>query len=470
MRNSVLSAALLALFSALPAHAGSDWTTFGGNMQREGFNAHESVLTPGTVPGLQQHWATSLNGPILAQPTVARGIQTAGGKRQLVFAANMYGAVYALNAGNGGVVWKTKLGKTRTGCEDLRASATNFGVLGTPVLDLPNNRMLVVDGTGMLHALGLGDGTEQSGFPIQIIDGANQGVAFDWGSPALSGSTLYVPTSSTCDTGPMQGEVIAVDLNGPQVMTRWFVTGNGGPSGGGIWGFGGVSLEADGSAVYAATGNAFSEPQNAGFAEHVVKLDPSLNVQAADGPNPVGSDDDFGATPLLFDPPGCPPMAAAMQKSGNLFIYNRNQIGSGPVQDLQIAQGSDNGDFIGNPTYDPGTNALYLGSPNDNPPYHHGLIALAVGSNCRLSLLWQRQAGLNDVGFNNPMIPPTVAHGVVWFATGDGSRFAAFSAKDGTRLWNSGTTIGGGVFTSPTVANGQVFVGAFDHFLYAFGL
>lgn len=471
MRKAILLAALLSAAPCASAPAGTDWTTFGGNMQREGFNAHESVLTKAAVPQLTEHWEQNLNGPLLTQPTVARGIATAQGKLDLVFAANMYGGVFALNADTGAKIWKTKLADVQTDCPDFQSSQGFFGVAGTPTLDLPNNRMLVVDGVGMLHALDLGSGQDDAGFPIQILDSTNQGVSFVYGSPTLSGSTLYVATSGVCDSPPSQGEVIAVDLNAPRVTGHWFVTGQGGPSGGGIWGFGGVSLEPDGSSLYAATGNAYSSPANYPNAERVVQLSPDLQVLAADAPSLGGSDTDFGATPLVFDPPGCPPMLAAMNKIGKLFVYDRTQIGNGPIQTLQIVQdGSGNGNFIGIPAYDPATEAIYFGSPINNPPYHHGLVALSVGSDCRLSLRWNRRIGLNTVDPQNPMIPPMIAHGVVWYADGDASRLAAFGANGGRPLWNSGSTIAGGIFTSPTVANGQVFVAAFNHLLYAFGL
>ena len=470
MRKVILLAALLAAAPALPARSGTDWTTFGGNMQRQGYNADESVLTVDTVAGLREHWEHDLRGPILTQPTLVRGVATASGSQDLVFAATLFAKVFALNAQTGALVWRKAFGVTHSGCDDFSASGDNIGVIGTPTIDLPNRRLLVVDGQGFLHALQIGSGEETDGFPIQILDKADRGLSFVYGSPTLSGSILYVTTSSACDAGPMHGQVIEVDLTLPAVVKRWFTTGRNGPSGGGIWGPGGVSLEPDGSALYAATGNAFSGPENFPFAEHVVQLDASLNLLAAHRAKPMVGDSDFGATPLLFDPPGCPPMLAAMNKDGLLFIYDRRLIADGPLQRLQIAQGSSNGDFIGLPAYDPVTNAVYLGSPSDNAPYVHGLVALSVNGNCRLSLAWNRRIGLNNVDFNNPMIPPTVAAGVVWYADGDDSKLAAFEASSGERLWGSRKKIGGGIFTSPMVANGQVFVAAFNNVLYAFGL
>ena len=470
MRKIILFAALLAAAPCLPAQAATDWTTFGGNAQRQGYNADESTLTSGTVSSLRLHWERDLKGPILTQPTLVRGVATDAGNQDLVFAATLYSKIFALNAETGAVVWRDQLAVTQSGCPDFSASNDDIGVIGTPTIDLPNQRLLVVDGQGYLHALALGSGSEESGFPIRITDRNNQGLSFVYGSPTLFGSTLYVATSSACDNGPMHGQIIEVDLAGPEIVKHWLAIGRKGPSGGSIWGFGGVSLESDGSAVYAATGPAFSDPQNVPYADHVVQLDASLQLLAAHGINAPSGDSDFGATPLLFDPPGCPPLLAAMNKNGRLYLYDRSTIGDGPIQILQIAQPSGNGDFIGLPAYDPVTNAIYLGSPSDNAPYLHGLVALSVGSDCRLSLWWNRRIGLNNVDFDNPMIPPTVAADVVWYADGDDSKLAAFDASSGERLWSSGKKIGGGIFISPTVANGQVFVAAFDNVLRAFGL
>jgi outer membrane protein assembly factor BamB len=469
--RALLTAALLLVTNGARAGPGIDWLTFAGNMQRTGYNAAESVLSPAAVPGLRLRWATDLAGPILTQPTLVRDVETASGRQDLVFAATLYGTVFALDAATGAVVWQVQLGVVQTRCRQFSASDEQVGVIATPTIDPAHRRLLIVDGLGQLHALDIGSGAEAAGYPIGIIDPANQPpLTLVYGSPTLSGQVLYVATSSSCDMPSAHGEIVEIELRALRVERRWFATPRQSQGGGGIWGPGGVSLETDGSALYAATGNAFYRPQNSGYAEHVVQLAPDLRVLAADAPALNGRNDrDFGATPLLFQPPGCPPLLAAMNKSGQLFLYQRAQIGDGPVQQLQIAQSTDAGDFIGIPAYDPATNALYLGSPSDQPPYHHGLLALAVGDDCQLSLLWNRRLGLNTTQFN-PMIPPTVADGVVWYADGAASVLEAFDAADGRLLWRSGDRIAGGIFAAPTVVNGRVFVAAFDHKLYAFGL
>jgi outer membrane protein assembly factor BamB len=46
----------------------------------------------------------------------------------------------------------------------------------------------------------------------------------------------------------------------------------------------------------------------------------------------------------------------------------------------------------------------------------------------------------------------------------------ALDAVTGTPLWKSGSEIHGGVYGAPMVVNGQLFAGAMDGKLYAFGL
>ncbi len=60
---------------------------------------------------------------------------------------------------------------------------------------------------------------------------------------------------------------------------------------------------------------------------------------------------------------------------------------------------------------------------------------------------------------------PTVAEGVVYVGSQD-HKLYALSAQAGENLWNYAT--GGSIVSSPVVANGVVFVGSNDHNLYAF--
>jgi outer membrane protein assembly factor BamB len=460
------------------ARAQADWATFAFDMQRTGFNAQEHVLNPQTVRGLHLHWSLDLGGPMTAQAIVLSNVATSDGPKEVIYAATLLGDVFALDARSGAVIWHRKLGFVPTLCSDFAASGYRIGVIGTPTIDRSRNALFVVSGDGRLHSLDIGTGQDLSGWPISFLDSLDLPLFnFVYGSPTLSGSSLYLATASACDYPPYHGQVIKVNTETRGVEARWFVDGRILPFGGGIWGPGGVSIEPDGSALYAATGNTLALLLSASalYGEHVVRLSPELQVEAADAPALSGRDTDFGATPLLYQVPGCPPQLAAMNKSGALFIYYRELIGLGAAQRLQISNiaNAKIGDFIGLPAFDPTRNRLYLGNPADSNEgtYLHGLIALDIQPNCMLALAWQQQVGLNATpSQENPVISPVVANGVVYYAEGAASQVAAFDTGSGALLWSTGDLIQGGVFASPTVINGQLFVPAFDHHLYAFGL
>ena len=85
------AAAILAAIAGAPALAGTDWTTFGFDNQRTGYNPHEAAIDTGNVGKLRRLWATDIGGPILTQPTVATGVKTRDSVRDLVYAGTLSG-------------------------------------------------------------------------------------------------------------------------------------------------------------------------------------------------------------------------------------------------------------------------------------------------------------------------------------------------------------------------------------------
>ncbi len=478
----IVALASLALFGA--AHA-EDWATFGKTSQRQGYNGQETILTDQTVPGLHQLWQFPMNGPILTQPLLASGVPFDDGSGtgnavsiDLIYVADLTGLVAAFDAGGGGMVWGNQMPALQTSCPDFPGGTVGF--VGTPTIDNANNRMWIVAADGTLWALALDTGNPLPGYPLQVIDPDNaNGATINYGGLTYWDGSLYVTTASQCDVPPYFGQLIKIavgkDSNAkPQVIARWYPTIDTGVSGGGIWGFGGVSLEADGSYFYAATGNALTQPENVGYANQIVKLDTHLKPVAANAPGLTGNDVDFGATPTLYQAPHCPPQLAVMNKTGELFVYDRDalHIASGPKQRISVTQTEPYGDFIGLPAYDPISQHLYLGSPRDDVSgkYTHGLLAFRVLKDCTLSLQWQQSIGMNAIieNGNNPMIPPTIAAGVVYYSTGIASSIFAFNSA-GKHLWDSGKQIAGGIFAPPTVINGMLLVADYQGNLTAFG-
>lgn len=285
-------------------------------------------------------------------------------------------------------------------------------------------------------------------------------------SQAVVRDNVYVPVASYCDITPYHGRLVKVAVATHRVVASWFPVPRS-HSGGGIWGSGGVSVEPGAGRIFTATGNGFgSATEHAYYAEHVVSLNMNLGVQASNFPSQTITDDDFSSTPMLYTAPKCPPQLAVTQKQGTLDVYNRASISSGPVQRLQI-DAAHVGLFVGGLAYDPTTDVVYV-AHGFNPPggrYKRGLVALKVGQGCKLRLAWQQSSSHKGI-----TSAPIAANGVVYYGNGAGSRLFAYNAANGKPLWNSGTSVRGAVFAAPTIVNGALYAGSWDHKLHAFSM
>jgi outer membrane protein assembly factor BamB len=336
-------------------------------------------------------------------------------------------------------------------------------VTDTAVLDRSQNRVYVVGGNGLAYGLDLRTGRTKRHWTIASRPDRDH----VWGALTLVRGILYVTTAGICDLAPYHGRVVALDTVSGKRVATWYVTGRSGPDGGGIWGWGGVSADASSNAIFAATGNAVkhSPSEHYGFAEHIVRLGLKLLPKASHYPGLPRDDADFGATPLLYKAPGCPAQLAALNKYGGLYVYDRNDLGRGPVQHVHLGGSvyADNA-LVGVPAYMPSKRTLYVSNPEARGRYVPGVVAFRVSSGCRLSLRWQ-YAGHGGLGSS-----PTVADGVVYYGDGGGNQLVALDAGNGHRLWTSGQTLHGrAIFNAPSVVGGRVFAGAWDSRLHAYG-
>ncbi len=276
--------------------------------------------------------------------------------------------------------------------------------------------------------------------------------------------TLYATSAGYCDIGVYFGAVVALNPTTGARTASWNPAIS--PQyGGGIWGAGGVVADPRPGVtdVYVTTGNVF--PENAPYSDSVVRLTSALAPVATNSQYNanVPNDDDFGANPVTFVAPGCPPQLAAEQKSGVLDLYDVDTIANGPVQRLSIGAPSDQGLNVDAASYDAATNMLYIANGTANGQYGQGLLAFSF-VNCMLVLAWQH--GGTSAG---PFSAPVIADGVVYYATGAGKTIAAFDAATGSLLWTSGA-FGAPSYTAPTVVNASVFAVSFDKHVYAYGL
>jgi hypothetical protein len=463
--------AILTMAIVMAASGGSaraavrDWPTFGGSLSRQGHARGERAPSPATAPNLRALWRTPVGGAVNTQPLLAHGVRVGKRRRDLVYVGTEHGRVAALDARTGRVVWSRRLGAVRNRSACAPGPDEVLGVTGTPAIDRRTNRLYVVDGRGRAWALGLGSGRPAQGWPVRLT--RPRSTEYVWGALAVSRGRLYVTVASPCDQGMYRGGIAAVAVRHPSHIRRWHTVAR--PLwAGGIWGWGGASIDARTGDVFVATGNALGGPEDAGDAESVVRLGARLHVrQSSDplrAPYAIG-DRDFGTTPVLFQAAGCPPQLVALDKTGELFLYNRRRIAAGPVQRLVVGEVTAGGiPLIGLPAVDAGRRTLVLLTPADAPAagIRTGLVALRLTRRCRLTLAWNHADRAAATGS-----APTIAGGVVDVATGRDGRLRAYALADGRSLWSRELSLSG-AFSTPAVVDGTVYAADWSGGVWAF--
>ena len=155
-------------------------------------------------------------------------------------------------------------------------------------------------------------------------------------------------------------------------------------------------------------------------------------------------------------------MVAAINKNGYIYAFNRNNVGSGPVWQKQIAipgictlcgAGS-----ISSSTFGQGT--LYVGggfANIDGVNYQGSVDALNPATG---KFLWRH-------GTAGPIFGAlTYTNGLI--IEGAGYFVEVLDAATGARLYSYQT--GNQIYSAPSVSRGRIFIGSTDGSIYAFGL
>ncbi len=453
------------------------------------------ALTRAAAAGLHRESAfhVPLQGPTYAQPLFWAAAHP--GDRDLIIAVTEQNRAYAVDASSGAVVWQRSLGAP----VPLRAlpcgNIDPLGITGTPVID-PASRTLFLDALTtpdggrtkkhLIVALSIDDGSTRLGWPVDVSATVRAGaLGFDSavqnqrGALALLGGTVYVPYGGHFgDCGDYHGWVVGVPIDRPVAPRAWATRARGG----GVWAPGG--LAADGTVLYAATGNTFGASTWAD-GEAVIRLrpGPTFSGQSADYFAPTdwreldASDTDLGGSgPVLIEVPGARPasLVVALGKDGNAYLLDRANLGGigaslahrhvseGPIINAAAAY-----------TTAAGSHVVFRGRGIGCPAGQSGdLIALriAAGSPPRIDVAWCATAH----GRGSPMVTTTDgrSEAIVWSVAAEGdNRLRGFDGETGRQVFS-----GGGPedrisqvrrFQTPIVAKGRIIVAA-DGELVAF--
>jgi outer membrane protein assembly factor BamB len=477
-RKATVAGAVLALLVVAAPAPSADWPRYGGDdlVTNDVPPERAAGLSPSTAGGLTERWSADIGGRFVASPLYAANVDFGGGGvENVVYAATNSGTVSALRAGDGTVLWTRQVSGTVQTCDQT------YGISSTPVLDRSRNRLYVAGADGLLFALDLATGATVAGWPLRVVD--LTGTEYVWGGLALAGDRLYVPVASYCDKPdqngyPADGRLVAVDVDSATVAAAFDVVP--GPNDmGGIWAYGGVSIDPLTGHLWATTGNSWVYErecdcilESAGYAESVVELDQSLNVVAWNRPEgiPQVEDNDFGATPLLFEPPGCPPMAAANAKNGRVYAWLRGNLGGGPVWTVRAGPDTLDTAFVGQPSYSTDLNMLYVSDARDYDVEgairtFDAVVAFALGPGCTLpeTPTWVAPS----IG-RGPKSPPLVVGDLLFVPGGFDRDVFALDARSGATIWSA--TLPGAALSPISFADGLVLVGDSTGVLHAFGL
>jgi outer membrane protein assembly factor BamB len=442
----------------------------GQNPSRSSFASNDTTINKSNVSTLGLKWSAVLDGKITTQPLFLSAVPISGGVHDVVLSGTNQNSLYAVDADTGAVLWFINFGPN---AGNSWAILGGLGIRSAPTVERETNRVFVVSTDGKLHTLSLSTGTDVVP-PLQIIDLPLTNKVR--GGLNLFAKSLYIATGSDSgDTAPWRGRIYQVDVSAAvPVLAATFdvVPGIAGDNrGGGIWGYGGVSVDPATGNVYAATGADFRGGYTP-YAVRMLKLTPSLSlVGSYEPPHPTTfgceaapCDVDFGATPTVFTPTTCPTLVAAGNKDGHLYVVRASDFGATtPVyQAITVNTPHDGlklGGLGGIPAFWPAGNMLFVtDSGNGVAGVPAGVIALSVSPapQCQLSVAWTFP--LPKLG--SAQSSPTVVGDVVLVGEGATGEVHALDAATGAELWNSGSTVTGNTFAAPAIGNGKVFVGS----------
>jgi outer membrane protein assembly factor BamB len=414
--------------SAGQAPTATDWPAYLDGPRHASYNASQTVITPTTAKALTRRWQFTTGTPYEASPTVV------GGR---VYVGSENGWFYKLSMDTGEVLAKVFLGT------QPKRTCSAAGITSTATLALnPASKVLTVyvaGGDGYLYALRASnlhpEWRSVIGIPSRKVNNY-----YDWSSPTVARSRVYVGISSNCDDPLVRGGVLAFDEGTGKKLGQFFTVPAGSRNAGGsVWSSIGVAPNGD---VYATTGNGPKRNQLLQNSDSILKLSPvrlrllgSFKVPRQQ----LIADGDFGGSPVFFGG-----YVGACNKNG--VFYALSQATMKLVWSEQIASASGaRAVCLAAPAYN-GTDLFFGGSKiTINGTAYSGSVQERVASTG--TMVWA--TGLTGAVLGSPTLD---AGGVLAAATyaGPAPGVLLIDASDGTVIeqLTSGWTFGQSVFAS----------------------
>jgi hypothetical protein len=310
----------------------------------------------------------------------------------------------------------------------------------------PPDAVYAVTTDGMLHTLYISNGQDAKP-PVRFLP-ANANAS----GLILIDNVIYATTSGNC--GGVSNGVWAIDTaEASPTVAHWSTNG------GGVAGNFGAAF-GPGESVYVATGDGEYSP--AALSDSVVSLE-TKTLKMKDWFTPGKSE--FTSSPVVFEMKegDKDQLIAAANKDGKIYILSSESLG-GADHKTPLASASI------------GSAAHSLASWQDSAGTRW-ILAGTDGNVTALKVTMQNgkpsiQTGWTSRALTSP-VGPIVINGIVFAAsTGSSSVLYGFDGETGKELFNSGSTIAGGLTHSGAISGsaGQLYLSTADSTIYAFGI
>ena len=206
----------------------------------------EPTLTQGAAATMAPDtgFAAAFSGNVYGSPLYLPNGPTGVG---LFFVATTGNNVFALNETTGATVWQHNIGSSPTATGAGCGNISPLGIISTPVIDATTTppTIYVAGAIGttsimnhQIHALSVVDGTEVTGWPVNVMPVSSGNVVFNTvyqnerAALSLVNGTLYVPYGGHIgECAGFHGWVIGIDTRDLLTMGTWASSGEGE----GIW-------------------------------------------------------------------------------------------------------------------------------------------------------------------------------------------------------------------------------------------
>jgi outer membrane protein assembly factor BamB len=308
--------------ASLTSHSLSNgnWPMFMGNLTRKGMNANESIITPLTASTLQYSWKFTTGGYVVASPSFVNGVMYEG---------SWDGYEYAIDVTTQQLLWKQFLGVTH---QNKYCYSHSVGVTSSAAVD--NGVVYVGGGDGYIYALNAADGT------ILWKTMLGQPPYYNFSSPLVYNGVVYVGLAAFCDPPFVQGKVLALSTKNGSILASVSLVPDQ-QTGATVWSSPALDTTSNTLYVTTGNNGSQSINQQPLAESFVALDATTLAVKDywQIPTSQQVPDSDFGATPVLFDV-NKQHYIGALNKNGIYYVLNRDDLSAGPVWEQPMSVNS----------------------------------------------------------------------------------------------------------------------------------